>query len=298
MDIKNVTVAGGGVLGSQIAWMIAFHGFNVSVYDKFEPGIKGAKELHKKYSEHFKANRGVSHQEIEDTFSRLNYTINLAEAVENADLVSESVPENPDIKKDFYTELSKVAPAKTIFTTNSSTMLPSTFAQFTGRPKMFLALHFANPIWDANVGEVMLHDGTDKKYFDIIQNFARDIGMVPIPVHKEQPGYVLNTLLLPLLVGAQTLYFNGVSDHETIDKTWMISTGSKAGPFGIIDIVGMQTLYNVGMMHGKETGDEQLIKNATGLKEEFIDKGKMGVNTLEGFYKYPNPKYLDPDFLK
>lgn len=298
MDIKNVTVVGGGVLGSQIAWMIAFHGFNVSVYDKFEPGIKGAKELHEKYATHFKTNRGASQQEIEDTFSRLNYTTNLAEAVKNADLVSESVPENPDIKKEFYTELSKVAPAKTIFTTNSSTMLPSTFAEFTGRPEMFLALHFANPIWDANVGEVMLHDGTDKKYFDIIQNFARDIGMVPIPVHKEQAGYVLNTLLLPLLVGAQTLFFNGVSDHETIDKTWMISTGSKAGPFGIIDMVGMQTLYNVGMMHGKETGDEQLIKNATGIKGEFIDKGKMGVNTLEGFYKYPNPKYLDPDFLK
>ena len=84
MDIKNVTIAGGGVLGSQIAWMIAFHGFNVSVYDKFEPGIKGAKELHKKYAEHFKANRGASQLEIEDTFSRLNYTTNLAEAVKLA----------------------------------------------------------------------------------------------------------------------------------------------------------------------------------------------------------------------
>ena len=298
MEIKNVTIAGGGVLGSQISWMTAFHGFNVSVYDKFQKGTNGAKELHKKYAEHFKANRGASQQEIDDTFSRLKYFTDLAEAVKDADLISESVPENPEIKIEFYKELSKVAPTKTIFTTNSSTMCPSTFAEHTGRPEMFLALHFANHIWDNNVGEVMMHEGTDKKYFAIVQNFAKEIGMVPIPINKEQPGYVLNTLLVPLLENAQTLYFNGVSDHETIDKTWMISTGSKAGPFGIIDMVGMKTLYNVGMMRGKAMGNEQLIKNATGLKEEFIDKGKMGDVTLEGFYKYPNPRYLDSDFLK
>ena len=298
MDIKNVTIAGGGVLGSQISWMTAFHGFNVSVFDKFEKGTNGAKELHNKYAEHFKVNRGASQQEIDDTFSRLSYTTNLAEAVKDADLISESVPENPDIKIGFYEELSKVAPAKTIFTTNSSTMLPSTFAEFTGRPEMFLALHFANHIWDNNVGEIMMHEGTDKKYFDIIKKFAIEIGMVPIPINKEQPGYVLNTLLVPLLESALTLYFNGVSDHETIDKTWMISTGSAIGPCGIIDMGGMQTLYNVGLMRGKATGNEQLIKNTTRLKEDFIDKGKMGENTLEGFYKYPNPSYLDPNFLK
>ncbi|WP_282123352.1 3-hydroxyacyl-CoA dehydrogenase [Algibacter mikhailovii] len=298
MEIKNVTIAGGGVLGSQISWMTAFHGFEVSVYDKFEKGTNRTKELHLKYAKHFNENRGASQQEIDETFSRLTYTNNLAEAVKDADLISESVPENPEIKIEFYKELSKVAPSKTIFTTNSSTMCPSNFAEHTGRPEMFLALHFANHIWDNNVGEIMMHEGTDKKYFDIIQTFAKNIGMVPIPINKEQPGYVLNTLLVPLLENAQTLYFNGVSDHETIDKTWMISTGSKMGPFGIIDMVGMQTLYNVGMMRGKVTGDEQLIKNAIGLKEQFIDKGKMGEVALEGFYKYPNPNFMNPDFLK
>ena len=122
--------------------------------------------------------------------------------------------------------------------------------------------------------------------------------MVPIPVLKEQAGYIINSILVPHLLAAQSLYFNGVADHETIDKTWMISTGSKAGPFGIIDMVGMQTMYNVDMMQGNALGDEQLLKNGNGLKEEFIDKNKMGVNSLEGFYKYPNPSYLDPDFLK
>lgn len=298
MSIKNVMVAGGGVLGSQISWQTAFHGFNVKVYDKFEKGLEGTKVLHKRYAEHFKANRGATSKEIDAAFARLSYTTDIVEAAKDADILSESVPEKLEIKKDFYTELAKVAEAKTIFTSNSSTMLPSMYAKETGRPEMFLALHFANPIWDANVGEVMMHAGTDEKYFKIVLEFASNIGMVPIPISKEQPGYVLNSLLVPLLVNGQTLYFNGVSDYESIDRTWMISTGANAGPFGLIDLVGMETVYNIGMMHGKELGDDQLIKNATQLKEQFIDKGKTGVNAGEGFYKYPNPKYLDPDFLK
>ncbi len=298
MEIKNVTIAGAGVLGSQIAWQTAYHGFNVMVYDAFDEGIKKSKEFHAKFAQLFMASRGASQAKIDETFKRLTYTTNLAEAVKDADLVSESVPERMDIKESFYLELAKYAPEKTIFTSNSSTMLPSTFAHFTGRPEKFLALHFANPVWDANVGEVMKHSGTDPKYFDIVIDFARNIGLVPIPIHKEQAGYVLNSLLVPLLSIAQSLYFGGVSDYESIDKTWMISTGAKIGPFGIIDMVGMQTVYNIALMNGTKTNNQEMINRAKKIKEEYIDKGKLGRSTGEGFYKYPNPKFVEPDFLK
>ena len=88
-------------------------------------------------------------------------------------------------------------------------------------------MHFANGIWDANVGEVMGHPGTDPAIFDRVVAFAKEIGMVPIPIHKEQSGYVLNSLLVPLLTAALDLLFNGISDVESIDKTWIISTGAK-----------------------------------------------------------------------
>ena len=188
IKIENVTIAGGGTLGSQIAWQTAFMGFNVIVYDAFEKGLEASKSFHKQYAELFRKSRGASKEEIEQTLSRLSYSTNLAEAVKNADLVSESVPEDIEIKKSFYQELAKVAPEKTIFTTNSSTTLPSDYAAYTGRPEKFLALHFANGIWDTNIGEVMGHTGTNPEIFERVVKFASEIGMIPIPIHKEQNG--------------------------------------------------------------------------------------------------------------
>jgi len=298
MEIKNVTIAGGGTLGSQIAWQTAFKGFNVVIYDAFDKGLEASKSFHKQFADLFLTTRGASQDEIDATFSRLSYTTDLAAAVKDADLVSESVPESIEIKKGFYQELAKVAPQKTIFTTNSSTTLPSDYAAFTGRPEKFLALHFANGIWDANIGEVMGHDGTSPEIFDRVVKFASEIGMVPIPIYKEQNGYILNTLLPPLLDAAGDLYMNGVSDFESIDKTWMISMGTKIGPFGFMDMIGMQTMYNIGMLWGTKLGDQKKLDTANFIKENYIDKGKMGVSSGEGFYQYPNPSYTDPDFLK
>ncbi len=297
MNIKNVTIAGGGTLGSQIAWQTAFNGFNVTVYDAFDKGIEASKSFHKQFAELFLKTRDASQEEIDLTNSRLSYTTNLEEAVKDADLISESIPEDVDIKKSFYTEVAKVAPGKTIFTTNSSTTLPSEYAKETGRPGKFLALHFANGIWDANVGEVMGHPDTDPEIFNRVVEFAREIGMVPIPIHKEQNGYVLNSLLVPLLSAAANLLVNDIADIESIDKTWMISTGVKMGPFGVMDIIGMQTMYNIDKLWGEKLGDEAMLARAEFIKENYIDKGKMGVSTGEGFYKYPNPRYEEPDFL-
>ncbi len=298
MKIENVTIAGGGTLGSQIAWQTAFMGFNVVVYDAFDKGLEASKSFHKQYAELFRTTKGATKEDIEKTLSRLSYTTNLAEAVKNADLVSESIPENIEIKKSFYQELAKVAPEKTIFTSNSSSTLPSDYAVYTGRPGRFLALHFANGIWDTNIGEVMGHTGTNPEIFERVVKFASEIGMIPIPIHKEQNGYILNSLLVPLLSAAQDLFFNGISDFESIDKTWMISMRTKIGPFGILDKVGLQTAYNVSMLWGKRLGDQSRLERAAIIKSDFIDKGKMGVSSGEGFYKYPNPKYADPDFLK
>lgn len=246
----------------------------------------------------FRTSKGATKEEIEKALSRINYTTNLAEAVKDADILSESIPEKVEIKKSFYQELAKVAPEKTIFTTNSSTTLPSDYAAYTGRPEKFLALHFANGIWDTNIGEVMGHSGTAPEIFERVIKFASEIGMVPIPIQKEQNGYILNSLLVPLLSVSQELYFNGVSDFESIDKTWMISMGTKMGPFGILDIIGLQTAYNISMLWGQKLGDQSRLERAAIIKSDFIDKGKLGVSSGEGFYKYPNPRYTDPDFLK
>ncbi|GEN30284.1 3-hydroxybutyryl-CoA dehydrogenase [Cerasibacillus quisquiliarum] len=298
MNYKNITVAGSGVLGSQIAFQTAFNGFDVSVYDINDEALEKAKGRILKLKPRYQQDLGASSEQVDAAYNRLTFSSDLKVAVKDADLLIEAVPELVDIKMDFYKKLAKVAPEKTVFTTNSSTLLPSQFAEATGRPEKFLALHFANEIWKNNTAEVMKHPGTDMKYFNEVIEFAKAIGMVPLPLHKEQPGYILNSLLVPLLEAAQLLLIKGVSDHETIDKTWMIATGAPLGPFAILDVVGINTAFNISRSKAKVTGDKEFEKLSELLKTEYIDKGKLGRETGEGFYTYPNPSFEQSDFLK
>ncbi|AJW63258.1 3-hydroxyacyl-CoA dehydrogenase [Elizabethkingia bruuniana] len=298
MNFKNITVAGSGVLGYQIAFQTAFHGFNVTVYDINDEVLEKAKAKFSILSGAYKTDLGATPEQLDAAFKNLQYTADLAEAVKDADLLIEAVPESPKIKIDFYEKLRSVAPEKTIFATNSSTMLPSQFAESTGRPEKFLALHFANEIWKHNTAEIMGHPGTDKNVFNDVVAFSKAIGMVALPLQKEQPGYIVNSLLVPLLSAATNLLVNEVADAETIDKTWMVATGAPTGPFGILDIVGITTAYNINKMAADATNDPLKIKTVEYLKTNFIDKNKLGVSTGEGFYTYPNPAYKKDDFLK
>lgn len=298
MNYKKITVAGSGVLGSQIAYQTAFKGFDVSVYDINDEALERAKERISALKPRYQADLGATEEEVDAAYRRLSFYSDLSAAVADADLVIEAVPEVVPIKTDFYQALGQVAPEKTVFVTNSSTLLPSQFAEATGRPEKFLALHFANTIWKNNTAEVMKHPGTDQSVFDDVIAFAKAIGMVPLPLYKEQPGYILNSLLVPFLDAAQMLLVKEVADVESIDKTWMIATGSPQGPFAILDVVGIRTAYNITLAKAKATGRPEFEKLAELLKTEYIDKGKLGIETGQGFYTYPDPSFMKPDFLK
>ncbi|MFT6369843.1 MAG: 3-hydroxybutyryl-CoA dehydrogenase [Maribacter sp.] len=298
MTIKNVTIAGSGVLGSQIAFQTAFHGYAVMVYDISDEILEKSKTTFQKLGEAYKTDLNASQEQINETIDRLSFSLDLATASAGADLLIESIPEDPSIKIDFYKKLAAVAPQKTIFASNSSTMLPSQFAEYTGRPSQFVALHFANEIWKYNTAEIMGHPGTDTDVFETVVAFAKSIGMVALPLHKEQPGYIVNSLLVPLLSAGLDLLVRGVADVETIDKTWMVGTGSPTGPFGILDVVGITTAYNINKMEAEKTRDSIKQEVVDYLIENFIDQGKLGVTSGEGFYTYPNPSFKNPNFLK
>lgn len=298
MSITNVTVAGSGVLGYQIAFQTAFHGFKVSVYDISDEVLEKAKAKFQNLAERYKADINATQQQIDATLANLSYTSDLAESVKNADLLIEAVPEIPEIKVEFYKKLADLAPEKTIFATNTSTLLPSQFAAETGRQEKFLALHFANEIWIRNTAEIMGHPETSAETFDAVVAFSKSIGMVALPLHKEQPGYITNSLIVPWVTAALKLWSGEVADYKTIDKTWIIGTGSNFAPFVFADIAGLNTAYNITSTLATTANDPLLHQAAKRLKEEYIDKGKLGVATGEGFYKYPNPEYLEADFLK
>ena len=284
-------------MGSQVAWQMAFHGKQVTVYDAFPAGLEKCKALHREYAAEFIAQGRASPHRIDDTFARLAYTADLAEAVRDADLISESVLESPAVKESFWREASRHAPPPTVFATNSSTLPPSLLARFVDRPEKFLALHFAIGVWEANIGEVMGHAGTDPGVFESVLKFAEEIRLVPIPIRKERSGYIVNTLIVPWCMAAVDLLGRGVSDVHSIDRTWMITLRTSMGPFGMMDRMGLGVVHHVAKLIGEAGTNPAALEHARYLDEHFILQGRLGVASGRGFYDYPDPAFARPDFV-
>lgn len=318
-NFKKIVVAGGGVLGSQIAYQAAYCGFDVTIWLRSEGSIGRCQpkldNLKKTYidalnlmadpvkgeanwcpglAEMGKFDLDECLKKVENINVKLE--LDMAKAVKDADLVIESMAENADDKIKFYTTLAPLLDEKTVVVTNSSTLLPSAFAKYTGRPDKYLSMHFANSIWKNNVAEIMVQDKTDKKYFDMICEFANEIRMLALPVLKEKSGYLLNSMLVPFLLSGLDLYANGISDPESIDLAWTKGTGAPKGPFKIFDTVGLTTALNIVDQYQKVPGlfKPMLSKmmmpyNFKGMKavlEKYIAEGKLGMSSGEGFYKY------------
>lgn len=272
MTFKKVVVAGGGVLGSQIAFQAAYCGFDVTVWLRSEGSIGRTKpkldQLLKTYERAIhdmaagtgdwccgiaEPGRPIDEQaclaRARAAHDDIKLELDLAAAVADADLVIESMAEEAKAKNEFYTKLAPVLPAKTVIATNSSTLLPSQFAKATGRPDKYLSLHFANSIWKNNTAEVMGQSLTDPAHFEEMVEFAGQIRMIALPVRKEKSGYLLNSMLVPFLLSGLDLWASGVSDPKSIDIAWTHGTGAPKGPFQVIDTVGLNTAYNIVMQY-------------------------------------------------
>ena len=295
--INKVAVLGTGVLGGQIAWHSAYMGKDVVAFNRREESLDKVRSAHHKLAQAYAEDLGASAEDITATQSRIGYVSDLKQAVGEADLVIESLPEVPKIKTLYYEKMAELLPEKTLIVTNSSTFMPRDFAESTGRPEKFCSLHFANKIWALNLVEIMAHQGTMEETLRAVASFGIEIGQVPIAIQKEQNGYVLNVWLQAMINAAVSLVENGVSTAEDVDRTYMIANrGCTMGPLGIVDMIGMRTQYELFDHWGKARNDHQMVKNAEFLKSRFIDRGLFGQENGEGFYTYPNPGYADPDF--
>lgn len=313
--MKNITVAGGGVLGSQIAFQTAFCGFDVKIWLRSEESIGRTKpkldrlyniykttlnEAKKALSTGKVFPRGlitdsskVSESDIDKlleavdkAYKEIKLTTSLEEACKDSDLIIESMAENPEAKIAFYKSLDSHLEVKTIVATNSSSMVPSQFREYLSRPQQYLAIHFANNIWISNTAEIMGHSTTLKDAYEAVAKFASDIKMIPLRLMKEQPGYILNSMLIPFLNAGQMLLANEVADPATIDLTWRLGTGSPYGPFQILDIVGLNTALNI-VSNSPLSKDPTTVQGKIkAILEKYIAEGKTGVNAGEGFYKY------------
>lgn len=316
MKANKVVLAGGGVLGAQIAFQSAFCGKDVTIWLRSEGSIERAKprieELHKTYlaelenldnlkgkvSNNFPrgfvdntqdlTEEDIKHlkEKIDAAYENVKYELDLGKAVSGAHFIIEAVAENVEEKQKFYGNLSEVVDDETIILSNSSTFLPSFFVQYLKNPERFLNFHFANKIWRNNTAEVMGHKNTDKKCIEETVELAKEIRMVPLLLNKEQPGYLLNSLLVPLLDAGLKLWANDVASVEDIDKAWKLGTGAPVGPFGIIDVVGLRTVYNIHSNEAEAKNPDSIEAKVLTKLKVLIDEGKIGVEAGEGFYSY------------
>ncbi len=296
MDIKNVLILGAGSMGSQIGFQCAASGFNVTIYDPFEAALETARKRLAKLPAWMVNAKRITEEQADTSLARVSYTSDPDTAGSNADFISESVPEDPALKKKVFSQFNDICPEHTIFTTNTSTLVPSMIAEDTGRPDRFCAFHF-HDVRVTNVVDIMPHPGTSPETLESVREFCAAIGQFPIELQKEQHGYVFNTMLADWMDAALKLAANEVASVEDIDRAWMGITHTHLGPFCIMDSVGIGTVHKVTDYWANITKDPQKTKNAAFLKN-YVDRGELGVKTGKGFYSYPNPAFLGPDFLK
>ena len=291
MTIKNICILGGGTLGSRVALQSAISGYQVMVYDISQKSLDFSLATMKKILHQLYKSGQISSGQDQEILSRIVFTMNPSEAVEEADFINESVTEEADIKKKVWKQFGQIAPSKTIFTTNTSYMLASMFAEDSGRPEKFCAFHF-HDVFYSRVVDIMPHPGTDPSLIPILEELGRKLNQVPVLVKKENPGYIFNTMLMALIGAAGKLLTGEVASIEDIDKSWMVNFHMAMGPFGILDSIGLDTAWHV-----THNMPDRASQTFAALLKTYLDQGKLGEKTGEGFYKYPNPAYRQPDFV-
>ena len=283
MKIANVCILGAGTLGTRIALQAALSGFQVKIYDINAEAFVSSKKVMSKIL------RSLSL--TDEIIAKIKFTTDPAEAVADADIISESVTEELPLKRQVWVQFSALAPAKTIFTTNTSYLLPSMLVDCVDRPALFCAFHF-HDVFYSKVVDIMPHPGTSEEVITLLEDFGRALLQVPVIVRKENPGYVFNFMLMAVIGAAGKLRTKEVASIEDIDKSWMVNFHMPMGPFGILDSIGLDTAWHV--THNQQDAGSQAFAV---LLKTYIDAGKLGEKTGEGFYTYPAPAYKDPDFL-
>ncbi len=233
-QVRRVVVVGCGTMGQQIGFQCAGHGLDVVLYDIAPRALESARGRIGGYAEGLVAG-GVIEPEVRDSaLARITMTNDASVAADDADLLSEAVPEDPALKGRVLAEFDALCPPRTIFATNTSTLLPSQFAKTTGRPDRVIALHFHLPVWVTNLADVMPHDGTRREVTERVLEFARQIGQIPIELRREHHGYVFNAMYTALNREAITMAEQGVASIEDIDRAWMLVSKWPHGPFGAL----------------------------------------------------------------
>ena len=288
MTVKNITVLGSGVMGHGIAQVSATAGYNVVLRDIKQEFLDKAMEKIKWSLDKLVSKEKISKEEGDSIFSRITPIVDLNEAVKNAELVIEVVPEIMDLKKSVYAELDKAANPEVVFASNTSTLPITEIANTTSRPEKFIGIHFFNPPQLMKLVEVIPGEKTSQEITDLTLEYVKSVNKQAVVCRKDVPGFIINRLFIPMVHEACYAQDRTNATLEEIDSAVKFKLGFPMGIFELADFTGMDVIHKATVeMHLR---DKKVI-NPHPTVEKMFDEKKLGQKSGEGYYKYSDDKY-------
>jgi len=295
MKIQNVAVVGTGMLGTQIAIQAAAHRYRVTAYDPDTASFQRILGRLKVRMQNASRKPTIPWPQMQKAAKLVKHCGSLKEAVAQADLVIEAVPEDLAYKRKVWKQLDRLTPQKAILATNSSSIPVSRMESATERPEKCLNIHFYGLDQGRNIVDVMGGTKTPPSIIKTGKKWVESIGCVPLTVKKEILGFCFNRVWRAIKKEVLYMWAGGYVDFRDIDRGWMIWTGMSPGPFGLMDGVGLDVVHDIEMVYYRESGDRK-DRPPKALKD-MIKRGNLGVKTGKGFYTYPDPEFRRPGFL-
>jgi 3-hydroxybutyryl-CoA dehydrogenase len=295
-EINVIAIIGAGTMGPRIAYRCAVSGLKTLLYDKYpEPLERAMKQIHDWSDKRIQQ----GHQPAEQTDSAricIRVCSSLKETITEADLVIETIHENLELKRKVLFEINRFLPERAFICTNSSSLPCSRMADVLSRPEKFFNINFSNPHEPADkLVELMRGVDTSEETLIAAEKFVRSLNMVPIVTYNEIMGFSFNRVWRSIKREALHLVDQGFSDYQDIDRAWIMEFGTPYGPFGLMDIIGLDVVRDIEEQYYLDSGEER--DKPPKILDDMIKRGKLGVKSGEGFYAYPDPAYKNLSWL-
>ena len=295
IKIKRVGVVGAGTMGSQIAVHARCFGYQVKIFDPDESQLQKSLQL-VKWGGPSNRQPVVPKKQWETEAKKLIVHSSMEDALNDADLVIEAGPENIEVKRKLFRQMDQLTPNHAILATCSSSIPITKILPASEKGAQCINLHFYQPTTITNMVDVMGCPITRPEVMDAGRKWVVSLRCVPLEVKKELFGFCFNRIWRAVKREVLFMWANDYVDYREMDRAWMIVNGSPMGPFGLMDTVGLDVVYEIEMMYYLES-KKKVDHPPLRLKEK-IKKGELGAKTGRGFYTYPNPEYREPNFCQ
>jgi enoyl-CoA hydratase/3-hydroxyacyl-CoA dehydrogenase len=287
-QINKITVLGSGIMGHGIAQISAMNGYDVVLRDVEEKFLDNAMNKIRWSLDKLVEKNKINKQESDKIYARIKPIVELKEALQDADLLIEAVPEDLKLKEKVYSEVDQFAQEKTIYSSNTSTLPISEISQLTSRPDRFIGLHFFNPPQLMKLVEVIPGASTDKSIVDLGLNFVKSLSKYPILCNKDVPGFIVNRIFIPLVHEAACCLENDGKSMTQIDSAVKFKLYLPMGIFELADYTGLDVIHKATTeMYSRD----KKVVNPHPRIEQLFSSGKLGKKSGEGFYSYGDKNY-------